>query len=125
MCTKTVTVKESNGVIKKITFSNNCTLGTNFKDSCFVTVNGDIVIVNKIASDEYDSYNLICDYFLIKENVYYKPIESSKIGIYKVSCKQSKSVRLTDLQIKCVLMPTFTEDESYICVPFVSMTTHH
>ncbi|XP_048002562.1 uncharacterized protein LOC125239113 [Leguminivora glycinivorella] len=83
---KTIPVKKQGGIIKKIPIFDNCVLSTCLGDSCFVTLNGDIVVIKKIKKcPKSDDYILQCNSFLNKSDFYVEPIESSKLGIYKVS----------------------------------------
>lgn len=108
--------------------SKDCTVSTSLRDSCFVTSNGDIVVVKSIEriSGSINTYNLKCDCFIEKDNFYTEPIESSKLGIYKVKSKNRNIISLFDIRRKCLLLPCFdSDDELFICIPFVSMFLHH
>lgn len=122
---KTIGVVKKRGVITKIPFNVSCTLSIAPSDSCFVTFNGDVVVVKSIETYN-DSYELKCTCFLYKTDFYKNPIESSKLGIYKVSGTYRRNVYLSSLHKKCLLLPNFSDnDGSFICIPFVSSKLHH
>ncbi|XP_041987649.1 uncharacterized protein LOC121739324 [Aricia agestis] len=78
--TKRKPIKEQNGQIRKIHY-NDYVIGTSQRDSCFVTSNGDIVIVKSIVETDVSSYTLRCNCFVNKTDFYKEPIHSSKLGI--------------------------------------------
>lgn len=120
-------VKYKGDIIRKIPFNDNCTLSTTPSDSCFVTFSGEIIVVKSIEiCSESSSYNLKCNCFINKTDFYKQPIESSKLGIFKVSGTKRIIVNLSQLHKKCLLLPNFGDnDDSFICIPFVSLKLHH
>lgn len=104
----------------------NSILSTALADSCFNTVSGDIVIIKFIEEvPESSFYKLHCDCFLEKTDYFREPIESSKIGIYKVSRTEQKNICSSIINKKCLLLPNFNEENTFICIPFVNMTLCH
>ncbi|XP_076666308.1 uncharacterized protein LOC143367924 [Andrena cerasifolii] len=95
-------------------------------NSCFNTKCGDIVVIKAIEKITGSSfYKLKCEYSLYRTDYYKEPIESSRIGIWKVSRKKEKYICSSDLNKKWLLLPNFKEnnnDESFISIPFASMT---
>ncbi|KAK3909809.1 Halomucin [Frankliniella fusca] len=81
-------------------------LKTNRADSCFKTANGDIVILSNIVRWNRKIY-LVGRKFQTYENFYEYPIESSELGIFRVSdlSREKSTFRLRDVQCKCYLMP--------------------
>lgn len=109
--------------IVKVILDTKCILSVN---SCFNTKEGDIVVIKSIEEfPERGSYKLECDNFLDKVDFYTVPVRSSLIGIYKVSRTEKKNISSSTLNKKCLLLPNFIENDSFICIPFVSMTLSH
>lgn len=92
------------------------------RDSCFMTIDGNIMVLLNIVKRGNDIY-LITNKFKKKEDFYVYPFPSSLIRIFKVSNLDNQRivVALTDIQSKCWLIPY---KEFYVSIPLLhSMPT--
>lgn len=96
---------------------NNIVLNIRRRDFCFMTIDGNIMVLLNIVKRGNDIY-LIANKFKKKEDFYVYPFPSSLIRIFKVSNleRQRIAVALTDIQSKCWLIPY---KEFYVSIPLL------
>lgn len=94
------------------------TLTLHDKDSCFVTSESDVVILSNIVRSINGEIFLIGRKFEVKDCAYNFPMDSTLLGIFKVSNldDERRVWRIDQLSQKCYLMP---DGESFIAVPLV------
>lgn len=81
-------------------------LGLSEANNCCSLDNGTIICVKNIIQSNNNQSFLIGEEFLIKENVYTQPCESSELGVYLVSHKSSlKSWNANEILCKCFKIP--------------------
>lgn len=87
------------------------------KDSCFRAVGGNIVVLRNIVHSENDIF-MIGNMFLNVENFYTYPLNSSILGIVRVSEMEHvrRSFLLTEVEAKCWLIP---DGDTFLCVPLL------
>lgn len=118
-----------NGIIKSMFLQNlNCVVGTSLPDSCFLTNDDNIIIMKSIKNTTIQgTYKLHCYMFESKSDFYSCPLKSSDLGIYVVNkCKMSsKTISSRDLCSKCLILPNFQDDSSYVCLSYCNMKLSH
>lgn len=94
------------------------TLALNDADCCFMTKDSEVVILSNIVQTRNRQILLIGRRFRRKENAYNYPINSSLLGIFKVSLLDNirQMWELTDVSRKCYLLP---DEDSFLSVPLV------
>lgn len=94
------------------------TLALNESDCCFMTKDYDVVILSNIVQTFDGNIVLIGRKFARKDNAYTFPINSSLLGIFKVSDLENRREmwEITQLSRKCYILP---DGDSYISVPLV------
>lgn len=126
---KYITKYDKNGCIQSIYDKNLCcVVSTSLPNSCFLTVDADIVIVNSIKiSSLFEEYNLHCDVFTNKRNFYLLPIKSAQLGIFIANTNEKKSCIISSFKLlkKCLLLPNFQDASSVVCIPYCNMKLCH
>lgn len=87
------------------------------KDSCFRTIDGNIVVLRNIVHNEEGVF-MIGNMFLNVENFYTYPLDSCVLGIARVSEREHirRSFPLIEVESKCWLMP---DGDAFLCVPLL------
>jgi len=92
-------------------------LQTGKKDSCFISITDEVIILEDIISNENLIF-LVGKLFKKTNNFYTYPLPSSTLGIISVS-QINENVRilpLSEIKAKCWLMP---DRDSFLCVPLL------
>lgn len=86
-------------------------------DNC-ILINGDISVIHNILADHTNKY-LVISSFQNKQNFFVYPVQSSQLGIYKVSNLSAdlKVVSLPKNPKKYVLLPH--AEETYVAIPLL------
>lgn len=96
----------------------NFTLRRNKADRYFKTVNGEIVRLYSVI-DSVEGVIIAGKKFTCFENYYDFPMESSELGIFKISkCEKNLCFwKVEDIKEKCVVMPN--NDGTFLSVPLI------
>ncbi|XP_063216426.1 uncharacterized protein LOC134527571 isoform X1 [Bacillus rossius redtenbacheri] len=118
-------VKNVDGSIRYVVFGdrNKYVIGTNYSDSCFMTVNGEVIVVNGIKKALSPGiYSLECSRFESKTDYNKYPLKSSTLKIYLVdNLVKYRKLYTTQLYRKCVLLPDFNDNACFLCIPYCNM----
>jgi len=89
----------------------------NLKDSCFKTVNGNIIVLHNIVQKHSEVF-FVGYSFTKMGNVYDYPLPSSELGIIQVSdlSEQRRVFPLVQVVAKCWLIP---DGEFFLCFPLL------
>lgn len=102
---------------RKVVIGNVCfRIGTD-KDSCFKTLNGNVVLLKNLVYRHQTLFFVGCK-FKKQEDFYTYPLPSSELGIICVSQLEDRKIAypLNDIECKCYLIPN---QETWLCVPLL------
>jgi len=87
------------------------------KDSCFKTLNGDVILLKNLVFKHRTLFFVGCKYQKHKD-FYTYPLPSSKLGIVCVSHLQERRIAysLNNVHCKCYLIPN---EDNYLCIPLL------
>lgn len=96
---------------------NDTTFKCNLKDSCFKTVNGEIIVFHNIVQRHNEAF-FVGYSFTKMENVYHYPLPSSELGIIRVSdlSEERRVFPLIHVIAKCWLIP---DGKFLLCFPLL------
>lgn len=99
---------------------NNVFLSTNGANNCVKTIRNEIIFLTNIIN-RFDEVYIVGNIFLHKEDFYTYPVNSSKLGIFKVSeLKQNKTViNIKFITSKCWLIPIEKHNKAFLCIPLL------
>lgn len=118
-----------NGCIQSIFVEKlGCIVGTSEPNSCFLTVDNEVVVITCIKNSSlFEEYNIHCDVYTDKASFYTLPIESEQLGVFSVYKKKKKRCIISSFKLKkkCLLLPNFQDAFSFVCIPYCNMNLCH
>ena len=87
--------------------------GVNLRDSCFISTNNEICLIENIAQMDYDELQFIVRHFRSVQQIYEVGLTSRSVRVYHCTnlSRDLQTLNITDIAHKCYRMPKWSSIE--------------